>query len=78
MPDKKNVGQLFFHEESVYEISEGSLDMVCIKKRDERTDERTENQFENQNPPSTSGKLLIIPYQLTKLQSSSSNGEISC
>ena len=72
------MGQLLFHEESIYETSKGSLDMVGIKKRDERTDERTDNQFENQNVPSTSGNLLIILCQLTKFQSSSANGEISC
>ena len=38
LPDKKKIWDIyFFHEESIYEISKGSLDMACIKKRDGQT-----------------------------------------
>ena len=58
--------QLFFHEESIYEISNSSIHgfkvMLCIKKRDGWTDGRTDGQTDGrttqkQYAPPTSLKL---------------------
>ena len=43
---KKNMGHLFFHEESIYEIPNisinGSKVMLCTRKRDKRMNKQTE------------------------------------